>query len=560
MADFKKLEDFEPSEEEKREFTTQYAKQDENRNAIQSEIQTGRIVKITDSEVMIDIGTKHEIKISIDEIKDENGNIKFNEGDNIDLLKQRNNFSHKKAIRQIETKKAISVLNKDELIGTIINAKILESNRNGFVLKWIDKNIEVFLPTRESALKPDSYDKDKPIKVCIKKITENSIIVSRKQYFDEKKKVKNEKMQAMLQAMESGTILSGEVVNIKHFGIFVDLGGIEGLVHSSELSHKNFAKPAELYKKGDKVDVKILGYDEAKDKLSLSIKALAKDPWESIAQQLEVGYTIKAIVSSIQPYGAFIDAGNDIEGFLHITEVSWEKNIKQISDYVKVGDEINVEIIELDPSRKRLRVSLKKLTEKPFVQFSKQYKVGDILKGSVATLTDFGAFIRFNNVDGLLHNEDLSWEKGSKCKDALKIGDEVEVKILKIDKENEEISLSKKAILESPVSKFAKAHKVNDVVKGNIVEIKDFGVFVRLEDNIDALIRKDDLSPLKENELNIGDEIESCIAHIDLQNNKIRLSVRKLAHKKERAELNNYNNNEKMTLGEVLKDKFNNNK
>ena len=384
------------------------------------------------------------------------------------------------------------------------------------------------------------------------KLNDSGIVVSRKRYFDVSNKDREEKIKKMKEA-ES---LQGKVVNVKDFGIFVSVDDIEGLVHSSEISHKNFVNPEKLYKVGDDVVVKFLNYDEDKSKLSLSIKALTKDPWEDIGNQLQVGYTIKAVVSSIQPYGTFIDIGNDIEGFLHITEISWEKNIKKPNNYLEVGQEIDVEIIELDPSNKRLRVSLKKLSDKPFVQFVKKYKEGDILSGDVATITDFGAFIRFGNIDGLLHNEDLSWDKQDKCKNILKIGDNIEVKILKIDKENEKLSLSRKLLLNSPASVFAKSHKVGDIVSGNIVEIKDFGIFVQIDKNMDALIKNEDLFPLKKDELKIGDKVEASIVNIDTNNSKIRLSVKKLARKKEQDKIKSYNNDEKMTLGDILKDRL----
>lgn len=559
-----RIEDIELSNQDKedmKKFVTDFESNDNLHTKDTSDFQTnniqqGTIIKITDDFVMIDIGNKAESRMSIDEIKDNNGELLFKEGDKIDLLINRGRISYKQAQRYIKFQNNIKSI-KDSYGNNykdmIIDVCIVSKNKNGFVVNWIEKDIECFLPMRESALKPDNKGSNKPIKVCITKINDSGIFVSRKRYFHISNKNKKEKIKELL---ESNSPLRGEVVNITQFGIFVNIDGVEGMVHSSELNHKNFANPASLYKIGDIVEVKILKYDEEKSKLSLSIKALSKDPWEDIAEQLQVGYTIKAIVSSIQPYGAFIDAGNDIEGFLHITEISWEKNIKKPSDYLKIGQEIDVEIIELDPSKKRLRVSLKKLLDKPFTQFVKKYKEGDILKGEVATITDFGAFVRFGNIDGLLHNDDLSWDKQEKCNSVLKVGDSIEVKVLKIDRENEKISLSRKLLLESPVNTFAKHNKVGDVVNGKVVEIKDFGVFVKITSNIDALIKNEDLFPLKNNEINIGDNIEASIAYIDTQNNKIRLSVKKLARKKEQDELKSYNSDEKMTLGDILKDRL----
>ncbi|RDU58473.1 30S ribosomal protein S1 [Helicobacter sp. MIT 99-5507] len=555
----KTIEEYELStqdEESYKEFTSFYEQSEKKEKTNNTGILIkGKIVKINDDIVMVDIGQKAESKMNINEITDNDGNLIFKEGDEIELLlndsKGKYRISYKQALKLAKTKEVIEKL-KDDFQDKIIDVRIIGKNKGGFIVNWESEGVECFLPIKESALKPNIKINNKVIKVCIIKLNNSGIIVSRKKYFDISNKDREEKIEKMKKA-ES---LQGKVVNVKDFGIFVSVDDIEGLVHSSEISHKNFVNPEKLYKVGDDVLVKFLNYDESKSKLSLSIKALTKDPWEDIENQLKVGYTIKAVVSSIQPYGTFIDIGNDIEGFLHITEISWEKNIKKPNNYLKIGQEIDVEIIELDPSNKKLRVSLKKLLDKPFIQFIKKYKEGDILNGDIATITDFGAFIRFGNIDGLLHNEDLSWNKQDKCKDVLKVGDNIEVKILKIDKENEKISLSRKVLLKSPTSIFAKSHKVGDVVSGNIVEIKDFGIFVQLDENMDALIKNEDLFPLKKDELKIGDKVEASIVNIDTNNSKIRLSVKKLARKKEQDEIKSYNNDEKMTLGDILKDRL----
>ncbi len=555
----KTIEEYELStqdQESYEEFTSFYEQSEKNEKSSNATILTkGKIVKVNNDNVMVDIGQKAESKMPISEIKDSNGDLIFKEGDEIDLLisnsKGKSKISYKQALRQMKTKELIERI-KDDYQDKVIEVEIISKNKGGFVVIWKSENVECFLPIKESALKANSKFNNKTIKVCIIKLSDSGIIVSRKRYFDISNKDKKEK----IENMKNAESLQGRVVSVKDFGIFVSVDDVEGLVHSSEISYKNFVNPEKLYKVGDNVLVKFLNYDEEKSKLSLSIKALSKDPWEDIQNQLQVGYTIKAIVSSLQPYGVFIDAGNDIEGFLHITEISWEKNIKKPDSYLQVGQEIDVEIIELDPSNKRLRVSLKKLSDKPFTQFVKKYKEGDILDGEIATITDFGAFVRFGNIDGLLHNEDLSWDKQDRCKNVLKVGDKITVKILKIDRENEKISLSRKVLLESPASIFAKSHKVGDAVSGNIVEIKDFGIFVQLDKNIDALIKNEDLSPLKKDELQIGDKVEASIINIDSNNSKIRLSVRKLARKKEQDEIKNYNSDEKMTLGDILKDRL----
>ncbi len=338
--------------------------------------------------------------------------------------------------------------------------------------------------------------------------------------------------------------------------MFVDVGGVDGLVHYSEISYKGPVNPSALYKEGDMVPIKALSYDKDKRHLSLSIKAAMPDPWDEIKDALDVGDAIEVTVSNIEPYGAFVDLGNDIEGFLHISEISWDKNIKHPKDHIKENEVINVEVIEINFEERRLRVSLKQLLPKPFEEFSSKYKVGDVTTGVVTSTTNFGAFVRIGSIEGLLHNEDASWNREDKCKDLFKSGDEVEVKIIKIDEQNQKISLSKKDLEQSPIQTYAKSHRNGDIVTGKIRDIKDFGVFVELENNVDALIRKEDLGNINAEELKVGDDIEAAIAFIDEKRSRIRLSVRRLSRIKEREVLNEINSDEKMTLGDIIKDQL----
>jgi small subunit ribosomal protein S1 len=338
--------------------------------------------------------------------------------------------------------------------------------------------------------------------------------------------------------------------------MFVDVGGVDGLVHYSEISYKGPVNPSKLYSEGEIVEVKAVKYDEEKRHLSLSIKAAMEDPWDDLREQLEVGDAVRVLVSNIEPYGAFVDLGNDIEGFLHVSEVSWDKNIKHPKDYISIDEEIDVEIVEMDFENKKLRVSLKNVLPKPFELFLKEHKSGDIVTGTVATLTNFGAFIKLGSIDGLLHNEDASWDRNVKCRDLFKEGDEVEVKIIRIDRDREKISLSKKELEEGPVEKFAKEHSNGDIVTAVVRDKKDFGVFVKLGDGVDALIRHEDLGDKKADDLEIGEEIEAAIVFIDTEKDRVRLSVRKMARMQEKADLKAYNDTSKSTLGDILKDQL----
>jgi small subunit ribosomal protein S1 len=249
--------------------------------------------------------------------------------------------------------------------------------------------------------------------------------------------------------------------------------------------------------------------------------------------------------------------GNDIEGFLHVSEITWDKNIKHPKDYLTLGQEIDVEVIEINSDTHKLRVSYKRLLAKPFEEFLKKCREGDILTGTITSLTDFGAFVRVAGVEGLLHNQDLSWDKNAKCKDTLKVGEEIEVKIAKINTDDEKISLNRKALEESPIDVFATTHKMNEVVSATIRDIKDFGVFVSLEGGVDALIRNEDLSPMTPEELTIGQVIEAVILVIDAKRDRIRLSVSKLERIKDQEMLKQINDDESNSLGDLIKDKFN---
>ena len=517
----------------------------------------GIIVDIKGDDVFVNVGKKSEGILNISEIQDENGELKFKAGDTIKVVITGSRggkpiVSHKKALRKEKVKAYIDSYNEENQ--DIFDVKIIGKNRGGFVAQNSD-GIEFFLPRSQGGFKDANAVVGKSFKVKVIKIDkdEQSIIVSRKKLLDEDRKKKREAISAVA---ENTDVIEGVVKKITTYGMFVDVGGVDGLVHYSEISYKGPVNPGSIYKEGDKVLVKVIKYDNEKKHLSLSIKAATPDPWEEIKDGLDVGDTIKVTVSNIEPYGAFVDLGNDIEGFLHISEISWDKNIKNPKDHISEGEELDVEVIEIDAKDRRLRVSLKNLLKKPFDEFKAQFKEGDITKGVVTSVTNFGAFVRIGGVEGLLHNEDASWDRNDKCKDLFKVGDEIEVKIIKIDSNDQKISLSQKDLKQSPVQAYAKKFNVGDIVTGKIRDIKDFGVFVELGDNVDALIRKEDLGSVSAESLNINDSIEAAIAFIDEKKNRIRLSVRRLAKQKEREVLNEINSDDKVTLGDIIKEKL----
>lgn len=519
----------------------------------------GLIVEIQEEVALVGVGDKLEGILPLSEITDENGELKYNVGDKLDVIvsghkNERPMISHKKVLEQEKTLAFIEA-NKDNFEEVLVEGKITRKNRGGYVVEADE--VSFFMPRSLAALKDTEDQIGKKIKANIVKIDpdEMSIVLSRKKFLGEERKRKKVIIDTL---MEEDKIITGTIKKITSYGMFVDVGGVDGLVHYNEISYKGPVNPSKLYKEGDTVECKAISYDKDKRHLSLSIKAVMSDPWEEVNSELDVGDTISVTVSNIEPYGVFVDLGNDIEGFLHISEISWDKHIKSPKEYLTEGEEIDVEVIEIDSVKHKLRVSLKTLLPKPFDEFIKTRKEGDKVTGTVTTLTDFGAFVRVDKVEGLLHNQDLSWEKNVKCKDALEVGQEIEVKIAKIHTDTEKISLNRKSLEESPVDKFAQTHATNQIVKGTVRDIKDFGVFLSLEGGVDALIRTEDLAPLSPEEITKDQEIEAVIVAIDTQRDRIRLSVRKLERLQESEALREVNAQEESsnTLGDLIKDQL----
>lgn len=519
----------------------------------------GVIVEIREGDefALVDVGEKIEGKVLLSELRDGKGDLLYGIGDKIPVVifgfrSERPIVSHKKALLAQKRKDFIAS-HKDEQ-DFVVEGMISKSNRGGFVVEM--DGIEMFLPNSQALMKNDRSQIGKKIKAKILKIDpdKDSIIVSRKKYIDDERRKKQAVIDTLLN--KEGAI-EGEIKKITNYGMFVDVGGLEGLVHYNEISYKGPVNPAKHFKEGQMVGVKVIDYDKEKKRLSLSIKALHPDPWEEIKNELEVGDAIKVTVSNIEPYGAFVDLGNDIEGFLHISEISWDKKIKHPKDYLTMGQEIDVEVIEIDPKERRLRVSLKNLQPKPFEEFMQKHKAGEIVKGEVTSLTDFGAFVKIDKVEGLLHNQDFSWDKNQRCKDNLKVGDVVEVKIAKIDSEHEKISLNRKELTKSPVEVYAENHNIGQVVTGTVRDVKEFGIFVQLEDGVDALIRNEDIEASKKESLKVGDTLEGAITLLDAKSNKIRLSQKRVAKMRERDALKEISEgNEKMTLGDLIKEQL----
>lgn len=517
----------------------------------------GEIVNIKDNEVLVDVRKKSDGVMDISEITANDGSLKYKIGDKIEVLITgsrggRPIVSHKKALAK--SKVADFIAKYDENAENVFEVKIASKNKGGYVA-YDENGVEFFIP--RSQMRETNVGTITKVKVIKVDAEENSIVASKRRMSDAGRKERKEALEQI--AARTGEVVTGVIKKITSYGMFVDVGGADGLVHYKEISYKGPINPASLYKEGDSVDVKIISYDKDKKHLSLSIKAAQPDPWSEIKEGLSVGDAIRVTVSNIEPYGAFVDLGNDVEGFLHISEISWDKNISNPKDFIKEGESIDVEVIEINHDTRRLRVSLKNLLAKPFDEFKAEHKAGDILKGEIVSTTEFGAFVKIPTkssfVEGLLHNEDASWDRGKRCKDFLKVGEKIEVKLIKIDDKAGKISLSLKELQDSPIADFASKHKVGDKVTGSIKDVKDFGAFVELVGGVEALIRKEDAT----DELSVGASIEAAIADIDKSKARIRLSQKKLRVQKEREALDKFNaaSDDKITIGDIIKEQLN---
>ncbi|MFT7824494.1 MAG: 30S ribosomal protein S1 [Sulfurimonas sp.] len=521
-----------------------------------SDLVSGTIVKIDEKDnlVVVDIGGGRDSNLTLDEIKDAEGNILFNVNDEIEVVTLgRGKVSYKAAQARAAINEFIDEYDPEQEY--VVEGVVTKKNKGGYIVE-VD-GLEFFMPRTLSYLSSKTDATGKKVKAVIVKVDKDkgSVVVSRKELI-EREKAKTEEIVNTL--MESKEPVVGTVKKITSYGMFVDVGGMDGLVHYSQISHKGPVNPSKYFKEGDEVNVVALDYDKKKRHLSLSIKDANPDPWEDIDAIIGVGDTVTATVSNIEPYGVFVDLGEDLEAFLHVSEISWDKNVKHPKDYLENGQEINVEVIEVDKEGRRLRVSLKNLLPKPMDTFVSKNRVGDVVKGTVTSITDFGAFVKVGEVEGLLHNQEVSWDKSKNARSELHAGDEVEVKIIKIDKDAGKVSLSKKVLEESPVKAFAQNHKNGSIVTGTVKDKKDFGVFISLGDNVDALIRTEDLHPLKFDEIEKGQEIKGVISFIDTNNDRIRVSVKRLERQEEREALEklNMDQDDSMTLGDAFGDKF----
>jgi small subunit ribosomal protein S1 len=500
----------------------------------ENEVVKGRVVKITDQVVVIDVGYKSEGIVPLAEFKD-GDKITVEPGDEIDVfVKQLENnegyveLSRADALR-LQTWDQIEKAGKE---GTNVIGRVTDRIKGG--LRVDIGGIQAFLPGSQVDVRPvrnlDSF-RNKEIEVRVIKVNKKrgNIVLSRKTVLEE---VVNSKKNETLKNLEEGIVVEGQVKNITEYGAFIDLGGIDGLLHITDMSWGRIQNPSELFKVGENIQVKILKFDRDKERVSLGYKQLIPDPWATTVERYAIGTRVKGKVASVTDYGAFIELEPGVEGLVHVTEMSWSKRVKHPSKLVGPGQEVEAVVLEVDQHNRRISLGIKQIEPNPWDTIAARYGIGTRVKGRVRNLTDFGAFVEIEDgIDGLVHVSDISWTKRIKHpSEALKKNQEVEAIITAIDIEGRRLSLSIKDLEPNAWDRFFDTHKLGDVVTGKVTRFANFGAFVELEDGIEGLCHVSELSEQHvdkpEDAIKVGQKQQFKILKMDREARKIGLSSR----------------------------------
>ena len=523
---------------------------------IPGELLKTQIVTITEEGVLVDLGTKTEGIIPINEFGARGIPKEFKPGLEISCIVKPEIRDGYRVVSYTEARKKIawSSLLKSYKNNEPVDCKIVKKVKGGYI---VDIGVDAFLPislldTKSLRQKPDLINTE--IKVLIKKLDDKDIVVSHKDYVETEKKKNIEKIFSTIKPDE---IVEGTVTEITKFGAFVDIGGIEGLIHINDLSWIKIKKVTDVVKIGEKVKVKILKIEKEKNKISLGLKQLQKHPWEDIEKKYPVGSSVKGKVVSITKFGAFVELEPGIEGLLHISELSWTDKNPDIKNIIKVNNEYQLKVIDINKQEKKLSLSLKRTQPNPWEKLKNEFPKGTKIKCKVIELVPFGAFVSLpEGLTGLIHLEDMSWmKKVQKPQDVLKVGEEIDAVILDVKPEEEKAVLSIKHLTENPFEKYS----VGKIVKGKVIKVLDHGAYVNLEEEIDAFLRKSEIQIEKSKKLTevlkVGDEIEGKVIKSDMNSKRIEISIKKLEYDREQELIKKYSNIERPQLSEILEEK-----
>jgi small subunit ribosomal protein S1 len=531
----------------------------------EGEVVTGRIISIDKDLVLIDIGYKSEGQVRIQEFLDENGNISAKVGDTIEVMvewwddeDERVLLSKDKAAN-IKIWESIKTSYDEE--GTV-KGTITNRVKGGFS---VDIGVPAFLPGSQADLRPirnldEMVGKEFDFKILKYNRKRSNIVLSRRAILENEL---NEKRTATLATIEEGKVVEGNVKNITEYGVFVDLGGVDGLLHITDISWGRVKHPSELFSIGNPITVKILNLDLENERVSLGMKQLAEDPWSTAAEKYAVGSRVTGKVVSLTDYGAFIELEEGIEGLIHVSEMSWTRKIRHPSKVVSVGDKVEAVVLDIKPESRRISLGMKQVVPNPWDVISEKYPIGTTIEGKIKNITDFGLFIGIDEgIDGLVHISDISWTKRIKHPSELfKKGDLVQAIVLDIEKDNERFSLGIKQLQADPWQSVSERYKVGKEITGTITNLTDFGIFVELEEGIEGLVHISEISKDKiktpMEKFKVGDVITARVMNINTEERRIGLSIKRMEIEDEQNLLSEYVNNIRpatSSFGEILRE------
>src|SRR3984957_1892635 len=530
------------------------AQGDEN-NIIQ-----GTVVKLTDKHVVVDVGLKSEGLIPLEQVTDHTGQSKLHPGDVVEVVVEREEveggylLSYDKAQRH----RVWDSIEKRYTDKVPITGTVLGRVKGGVT---VDIGIKAFLPGSQLEIRPvrnlDAYI-GQPIDVRVIKLNKKrgNVVVSRKEILEEEQ---NSKRTLTLEHLEEGAILNGTVKNLTDYGAFVDLGGIDGLLHITDMSWGRLTHPRDLVNVNDEIQVKVLKFDKDKQRVSLGFKQLTPDPWLDAVERYPIGARVRGRILSVTDYGAFVELEQGIEGLVHVSEMTWSKRMKHPSKLVKPGDEVETVVLSVNPNDRRISLGMKQLLENPWEHLTERYPTGAIVEGRVRNLTDFGAFIEIEDgIDGLVHVSNLSWTKRVKHpSEVLKKGEKVRAVVLGVEAENRRLSLGIKQVQADVWVTFFAQHRVGDVVKGKVLRTAQFGAFIEIAEGVEGLCHVSEAAdatgaPIK---LEAGQEHDLKIIKMSQDEKKVGLSLRAVGEEASRADVEAYKqpvSSPTTTLGDLV--------
>jgi small subunit ribosomal protein S1 len=555
-----------PRRDETEDFQTLY--EESLRTVEEGQIVKGTVIDITPDHVTVDVGYKCEGHIPIQEFLKRDRKVDVNIGDRVDVLLERKESEEGLLILSKEKADKVNIwrdISRSCREGEVIEGEIVSKVKGGLSVDM--GGILGFLPGSQIDLKPvrnlDALmGKRLKFKVIKFNRKRNNIVLSRRILLEEERKLLRE---GTLKSIQEGSIVEGTVKSLTDYGAFIDLGGMDGLLHITDIAWGRIGHASEKLSVGDRIKVKVLHFDREKEKVSLGLKQALPDPWDSVPKKYPVGSRIKGKIINVTDYGVFVELEEGVEGLVHISELTWSKKMKHPSKIVHIGDTVEVMVLDCDPAKRRISLGMKQIEPNPWALVEEKYPIGTKVVGRVKTITDFGIFIGFEEgVDGLVHVSEMSWTKKIKHPSELyKKGQEVEAVVLNIDTKNERFSLGIKQLTPDPWKEVARRYRKGEVVTGKITNLTDFGAFVELEEGIEGLVHVSEISREKverpSDVLKVGDKISAVVLHLDPNERRIGLSIKGLKEKADKAEIEKYITNQGSTspsLGALIQEEM----